>query len=174
MNEIIEIKKMLDRYYEGESTDADEQRLHEYFASDRVVTELQPYRSIFAYLKREKDEQTVQERRHSALDAESPKNNSLIIRRLRVKPAMTSSMQSRRVKWWYAAASVAACLLVATFFVREYQPKPQTLCTGTYVMVNGVCYDDLALVKKYATETIDMVTKPVGNGSATDALDFLN
>jgi hypothetical protein len=150
MNEIIEIKELLDRYYEGESTDADEQRLREYFTSDRVAAELQPYRSIFAYLKQERT-------------SNDPVRFTLSIKN-----------QQSKMKWWYAAATVAACLLVGTFIAREFQPAPQNLCTGTYVMVNGVCYNDLVLVRKYATETIDMVTMPFGNGSATDALDFLN
>ena len=150
MNEHIEIKKLLDRYYEGESTDADEQRLREYFTSDEVDAGLQPYRSIFAYLKHEK---------------EHPVEEAAII--------TLPVVQQRRVRWWYGAAAAVACLLVATFLIREFQPATQTACVGTYVMINGVCYDDLALVKKYATEAIDMVTQPFGS-SVTDALDFLD
>ena len=150
MNEIFEIKKLLDRYYEGESTDADEQRLHEYFTSDNVAAELHSYRSIFSYLKHEKEHASEK------------------------RPVITLPVkQSRRIKWWYATAAAVACLLVATFFAREYQPAHQASCTGTYVMVNGVCYDDPALVRKYAIEAIDMVTQPLSS-SVTDALDFLN
>jgi len=149
MNEIVEIKELLDEYYEGETTDADEQRLREYFISDRVAVELQPYRSIFAYLKHEKEKFQV-----SGLKFE------------------VSGLKFQISRWWYAAAAVA-CLIAGTFLVREFQTKPENLCTGTYVMINGVCYDDLALVRKYATETIDLVTQPFGDSSATDALDFL-
>ena len=146
MNEIIEIKELLDRYYEGETSDADEQHLREYFTADGVAAELQPYRSIFAYLKHEKEKFSVFSFQFSAV---------------------------KSVKWRYAAAAAVACLIAGTFFVREFKPAPKNLCTGTYVMVNGVCYDDMALVRKYATETIDMVTQPFSNDSATDALDFL-
>ena len=142
MNEHIEIKKLLNRYYEGESTDAEEQRLREYFSSNKVAAELQPYRSIFAYLQEQKSE--------------------------------IKNRKSKIINWWYAAAAAVACLLTATFLIHEFQPKPQVLCEGTYVMINGICYDDLALVRKHATETIDMVTKPFGDGSATKALDFLD
>ena len=142
MNEHIEIKELLNRYYEGESTDADEQRLREYFTSDEVAAELQPYRSIFAYLQEQKSK--------------------------------IKNRKSKIVNWWYAAAAAVACLFFATFLVREFQPKPKVLCEGTYVVINGICYDDLSLVRKYATETIDMVTKPFGDGSAADALDFLD
>ena len=161
MNEIIEIKELLDRYYEGESSDADEQRLREYFTSDEVAAELQPYRSIFACLQHEKEE----------FEVSSSKFEVCLRRGLRRSDSKFKI--SRSVKWWYAAAAVA-CLLVGTFLVREFQPKPKNLCTGTYVMINGICYDDLTLVRKYATEAIDLVTQPFGNGSATEALDFLD
>jgi len=153
MNDIIEIKELLDKYYEGESSDMDEQRLHEYFSSDRIAAELQPYRSIFAYLKHEKEEFEVSDFKSDVSD---------------LKPVI-----SRSVKWWYAAAAVA-CLLTGTFFLREFRPAPKNLCTGTYVMINGICYDDLALVRKYATEAIDLVTQPFENSSAIEALDFLD
>ena len=149
MNKYIEIKELLNRYYEGETTDADEQRLREYFTSDEVDERLQPYSAIFAYLKHEK---------------EHPAKEAAII----TLPAI----EQRRIKWRYVAAAAVACLLVATFLVREHQPAPQIACTGTYVMINGICYDDMALVRKYATEAIDMVTQPFGS-SVTDALDFL-
>ena len=152
MNEHIEIKKLLDWYYEGESTDADEQRLREYFTSGEVDAGLQPYRSIFAYLKHE---------RERPLEVSSFKFQVTKIKN-----------QKSKIRW-YAVAAAVACLLVATFLTREYQGAPQNLCIGTYVMVNGVCYDDPALVSKYAIEAIDMVTQPFGS-SVTDALDFLD
>ena len=150
MNEIIEIKELLERYYEGESSDADEQRLREFFTSDGVAAELQPYRSIFAYLQHEK---------------EHPSQEQAII---------SPAIPLRRINRWYAAAAAVACLLAGTFLVREFQSKPKNLCVGTYVMINGICYDDMALVRKYATETIDLVTQPFDNASVTDALDFLD
>ena len=158
MNEYVEIKELLDRYYEGETTDADEQRLREYFTSDNVAAGLQPYRSLFAYIQHEKEEFQV-----SGLPSASPSGFKFQV----------SDFKFQVSRWWYAAAAAVACLLFATFLARENQPAPQIACAGTYVMVNGVCYDDLALVRKYAAEAIDQITQPFGNGSAADALDFL-
>ena len=163
MNKHIEIKELLNRYYEGESTDADEQRLRAYFTSDEVAAELQPYRSIFAYL---------QSGRSVPLQSPCPVLN-INTEFASGQKSKTKNRKSKIVKWWYAAAAAIAILLTATFLVREFHPKPQVLCEGTYVVINGICYDDLSLVRKYATETIDMVTKPFGDGSAADALDFL-
>ena len=160
----MKIKELLDRYYEGETTDAEEQRLREYFSSDDVAVELQPYRSIFSYLNHERQ----------VPGSGSGFNQSCIIQKSKITCAGQVRSKNRKSNWWYAAAAAVACLLTATFLIHEFQPKPQALCEGTYVMINGICYDDLALVRKYATETIDMVTQPFGNGSAADALDFLD
>ena len=162
MNEIIEIRKLLEMYYEGESTDADDQRLREYFTSDRVATELMPYRSIFAFLKQEKEEFEVSGSKFE------------VCSRRGLRRSDSKFKISRPVNWRYAAAAAVALLLAGTFLLREFRPASKNLCTGTYVMVNGVCYDDLALVRKYATEAIDLVTQPFGNGSAIEALDFLD
>ncbi len=149
MNRISEIKETLDRYFEGTSSDADEQQLCEYFTSDEVAEELQAYRSIFAYISREKD---------------TPKEACPVI------PLKSHS----RVKIWYAVAGIVASVILAVVLFKEQQPTATANCTGTYVMVNGVCYTDMSLVSKYATEAIDQVTKPIGDNAVTDALDFLD
>jgi hypothetical protein len=148
MNEYMEIKELLVKYYEAASTDEDEQRLREYFTSGNVATELLPYRSIFVWLQHER---------------ENPSEK------------IVPTVQPRRAGWWYAAAAVAACLLGVVFFVSKHQPEPQTTaCTGTYVMVDGICSDDLSLIRKYAVETIDLVTQPFEDSSPTDEPTFLN
>ena len=155
MNEIIKIKALLERYYEGESTDSDEQCLYEYFNSNNIADELKPYRSIFVYLQYEKEHQSDQYNLESAAI---------------IEPAVPF----RPNKWQLMAIAAAACLLAFIFLPREKQSSSKYLCSGTYVMVDGVCYDDLSIVSKYAAEAIDQVTRPIGENSATAALDFLD
>ncbi len=157
MNHTDRIKELLERYFEGTSTDADESQLREYFSSEHVDEELKVYRSIFAYLKREKGQPS------------EPEKNTL--ERVAI---IEAEIPLRPVKWWHIASVAAACLLAFIFFPREHQPALQTLCTGTYVMVDGVCYDDFSLIRKHATETIDQIIQPVGNDAAIDALNFLD
>ena len=150
MNQLIEIKEALNKYFEGESSDTDEQQLREYFTSGDVAEELMPYRSIFAYLNREK---------------ENPKKI--------IFPGI-SIRRNNRIKIWYAAAGVAASILLAVALFVDKQSSPSATCVGTYVMVEGVCYSDLSLVSKYAVEAIDRVTKPIEGNAAINALDFLD
>ena len=145
-----EIKKMLEKYYEGETTDADEMRLCEYFASNDVATELQPYRSIFAYIRHEK---------------EHPSKEPEVI----VLPAI----KRRPAKWLYVAAAAVACLLTTTFLFREFS-QPQVLCAETFVMIDGVRYYDLELVRKYAAEAIGMIATSYDSDNFIDVLEFIN
>jgi hypothetical protein len=149
MNHISEIKKILDRYFEGMSSDADEQQLCEYFTSNEVTEELQAYRSLFAYISRAKE--------------------------IPVEACSVISLKPHgRAKIWLFIAGVAASIILVAVFLNEQQPAATNNCTGTYVMVNGVCYTDVSLVSKYATETIDQVTRPIGDNAAVNALDFLD
>jgi len=138
MNEHVEIKELLDKYYQCETSVADVQRLKEYFTSDNIAAELQPYRAIFACLQHER---------------ENPSEDAQII----TLPAV----QPRRFKLWYAAAAIAACLSGVIFLVHKHQSAAPASCTGTFVMVNGVCSSDMSILKKYAVETIDLITQPV-------------
>ncbi len=45
--ETQEIKQLLQRYFDGESTDADEKKLEAYFAGDEVADELKEYAEFF-------------------------------------------------------------------------------------------------------------------------------
>jgi hypothetical protein len=190
MNGYIEIKELLDKYYKGLSTDADEQCLREYFTSGDVAAELLPYRSIFAYLQSEREHPAaeatpiilpaVQPRRVRWWSSAKPLRRErrrnvaadVPVRQVRWRSA---AVPVRRIRWWFAAVAVAACLSGVVFLVRKHQPVPPTAeCTGTYVMVNGVCYDDISLIRKYAVETIDLVTQPFENSSPSDDPSLLN
>jgi hypothetical protein len=151
MNEYPEIKELLDKYYDVKTTEADDRRLREYFTSGNVADELQCYRSIFAYLQNEREH-----------PSDSTPTVALPVAR------------SRRIGWRYAVAAAAACLLGTTFLVRKNEPVAPVPCTGTYVMVNGVCYDDVAYIKRYAVKTIDLMTQPFENGCPIEELNCLN
>jgi hypothetical protein len=152
MNEYIEIKELLAKYYEVKSTEADEQRLREYFTSGNVDAELQPYYSIFACLQNER---------------EHPLEDTLSF----TLPVVQSRWRVRR---WYVAAAIAACLLGVTFFIHKNQPVVPASCTGTYIIVNGVIYDDVTYLKKHAVKTIDLITQPFENGYLIDDINCLN
>lgn len=56
--ERVEINKILDRYFEGETSLQEEKRLRTYFNSEKVVPELEPYKAMFAFYENESKKST--------------------------------------------------------------------------------------------------------------------
>ena len=50
MESIVDIRKMLDRFYAGESTLEEERKLQDYFSAARIAEELIPDRDLFRSL----------------------------------------------------------------------------------------------------------------------------
>jgi len=53
------IEQLLEKYFEGETTLAQEQELRAYFSSDLVAEHLKAYQPMFAYFNREKEQTLV-------------------------------------------------------------------------------------------------------------------
>lgn len=83
------IEKILDKYFEGATSVAEENELKEYFSSADVAKHLKPYRSIFGYFSQEKKQQFAQE-----IPLQTKKRNTVI--------------------WLFVAASVVVMLGVGT------------------------------------------------------------
>ncbi|MDR1672745.1 MAG: hypothetical protein LBS09_04695 [Bacteroidales bacterium] len=143
MNQADDIKKLLERYFEGTSSDEDEQRLRTYFISAHVADEWQPYRPIFECIARK--------------------------RRERETPVRQMSHYGKYWVWTAAAACIALAVWLPSRFAQRQQP---VTCTGTFVMVDGHCSNDLELVKKYAILTLDRMSEP--SEEQYDPLDFLD
>ena len=147
MNEHNNIKQILERYFEGVSSDADEQCLRNYFSSNNVDEELKIYQPIFAYIAREqqKAKQTLPQKKHS-------------FRRYRLIIC--------------SAAAILGAVIVLMSGLFSKQPAFNAECTGTFVMIDGICYSDLSLVSKHALKTLDQITS--SQKGFYNALDFLD
>ncbi len=100
------IEQLLEKYFEAETSMAEEKELKDYFASPNVAQHLEQYQPIFGYAVQAKQEQF----------------NAVI-------PLKTSKRKS--VVWVSVAASAAILLGVGLFTYTHYeQPKPQDL--GSY------------------------------------------
>lgn len=100
------IEKLLDKYFEAETTLAEEKELKAYFSSDNVAPPLEQYKAIFGYATQAKQEQFT---------ASIPLNTT----------------KRKGVFWLSIAASVAVLLSVGLFTFNHYnQPVSEDL--GTY------------------------------------------
>jgi len=104
--ELDRIEQLLEKYFEAETSIAEENELKEYFTSSDVAPPLEQYKSIFGYAVQAKQEQ------FSATN-----------------PLQTKKRKS--VVWISVAASVVVLLGVSVFTYHHYnQPKSNDL--GTY------------------------------------------
>jgi hypothetical protein len=99
------IEQLLEKYFEAETSIAEEKELKEYFASSNVAQHLEQYKSLFGYVFQAKQEQFT---------ATIPLNTK----------------KRKNVVWLSVAASVAVLLGVSLYTINIDKPKSNDL--GTY------------------------------------------
>jgi len=104
--ELDNIRLLLDRYFEGETTLEEEKTLAAYFASAEVADDLVPYRPMFGYFA-------------EAREMEPERTMALPVKR-------------NRMRWIPAAASVVLLLGAGTFAYFHYEEAPRSQELGTY------------------------------------------
>jgi len=107
--ELDKIENILDKYFQGETTIAEEKELKEYFSSSNVAQHLEQYKPLFGYFSQVKQQKTTQE-----------------------IPLQT---KKRNVAWLSIAASAVVLLGIGTFYyVSEEQTTPVVAQSelGTY------------------------------------------
>jgi hypothetical protein len=88
------IEKLLEKYFEAETTLAEEEQLKEYFSGDKIAEHLSEYRSYFGYLK------------------EAPKDKSIKTIELPIE---------RRFNMKFISIAASVLLMVSVFSYQQYQ-----------------------------------------------------
>lgn len=100
------IEKLVEKYFEAETTIAEEKELKNYFASSDVAQHLEQYKPIFGYATQAKQEQFT-----ATIPLKTKKRSSVV--------------------WLSVAASVAVLLSVSLFTFNHYN-QPASEDFGTY------------------------------------------
>ncbi|MFB3388978.1 hypothetical protein [Flavobacterium sp. LAR06] len=103
------IGNILEKYFQGETTIAEEKELKEYFSSPNVAQHLEQYKPMFGYFSQVKQQKTTQE-----------------------IPLQT---KKRNVAWLSIAASAVVLLGIGTFYFASQKTTTQTVAQselGTY------------------------------------------
>ena len=145
--DIKTMKRLLDRYLDGDTTNDEEQLLHSLFAKagDDMPEEWRAYRSLFAF---------------EDAEAETPADGEMAgERHARIIPITTHVSKSR----WknIAVACVAAMLVVGGIipFLTGHQPStPQEENASNYAVIDGRRTTDSATVKQQALEALNTVS----------------
>jgi hypothetical protein len=131
MDKTAGIKLLLDKYFEGNTSLWEEQYLRDYFSSKTIDKELVGYAPLFQYIKTERvEKQTTTHRFYT-----------------------TGNIMMRSL------IGAAACVLLLLGFIlspnQVVQPfENEDGCIGTYVRIDGTCYNNLELVFSHAAQAI--------------------
>lgn len=124
------MQRLVDRFFDGETTIEEESRLYAYFAGNDVADELLPYREIMADF--------------GSLPYE--------------EKATEVPLKAKRRRLWPVVAAVAASLLVffgAWQFYRAHTYETlASLYGGSYIIVDGKRIDDLRQIKPQIERTL--------------------
>ena len=107
--ELDRIEKLIDKYFEGETSIAEEKELKNYFSSSDVAQHLEQYKSVFGYFSQ----------------AQSQQFNATI---------PLKAKKRTNVAWLSIAASVVILLGIGTFMYTKTNDKPSSQLSdlGTY------------------------------------------
>jgi hypothetical protein len=129
----MNIDELVNKYFEGETSEEEERRLRSFFASDKVPQRLAVYKPMFAYFDEE-------------------------IRKRCVKPEKKRPAIRRIILYGMSAA--AACLVLLLGIKPFLFPPDPCLCSGNYVVINGRCYTDIQKIKELAFDALQEVATP--------------
>lgn len=107
--ELDKIENILEKYFQGETSIAEEKELKEYFSSSNVAQHLEQYRPMFGYFSQVKEQKSTQE-----------------------IPLQT---KKRNVAWLSIAASVVVLLGIGTFYFVSQKTTTRAVAQselGTY------------------------------------------
>ncbi len=100
------IEQLLEKYFEGQTSIAEEKELTSYFSSTNVAQHLEQYKLVFDYYSQTKQQEFTQE--------------------------IPLKTKKRKVMWLSIAASVAVLLGVATFYSLNNQQSEIEQGLGTF------------------------------------------
>lgn len=118
--ELNKIEYILEKYFQGETSIAEENELKEYFSSSNVAQHLEQYQPIFGYFSQIKQQKSTQELENLVRTGEA------------IPPLQT---KKRNVAWLSIAASTVVLLGIGTYFyISEKNAAPVAAQSelGTY------------------------------------------
>jgi hypothetical protein len=129
------INELLEKYFSGETTLAEEKELKQYFSAGNVAVEHEPYRALFRTFKQE-----LQQRATTPLIKVLPKQ------------------QTAKSIWikTFAYSGIAAIILLAIWIQRPQEQE-------TYAVVSGNRIENTEYAQKYAEKKLNKVNQILKN-----------
>ena len=106
--ELNKIENILEKYFQGETSIAEENELKDYFSSSNVAQHLKQYQPIFGYFSQVKEQKSTQELESLTRTGE----------------AIPLQTKKRNVAWLSIAASAVVLLGIGTYFYISENTTP--------------------------------------------------
>lgn len=126
-NEKINIRQLLEKYFEGQTSLDEECLLRKYFMQDDIPESLQIYKPMFAFFNEERGEE------------ELPKKNRSSVR-----------------MWLRIAGMSAAASIVLFFSVRFFSHKDVDIHSESIVYIDGKKYTDIKTIRSQTLNTLEI------------------
>ncbi|NDV69265.1 hypothetical protein [Dysgonomonas sp. 25] len=123
------IEELLERFFEGKTSIAEEKELYSFFTGEDVPEKLLPYKQVFAYFENQLEQEL----------ADKDKTEEML-------PPMPKAKHSIARKWIITLASAAAIALIIAS-VSSLFHKPFDPYEGSYIVRNGVKIVDVKQIK---------------------------
>ncbi|WP_314664565.1 hypothetical protein [Prevotella aurantiaca] len=134
--QIDDINKLVQKYFDGETTANEEQQLRCFFAQDPLLVpnELKPLCALFRWENQERG-----------------KDDTILSEPV---PETTTTQQRKRLPNWFVAAVSAAAAVVITMLVMQQKGSQ----TSDYAFVNGERITNKEVVQREAEAALNMVS----------------
>lgn len=132
-NMTADIERLIERFFDGDTTLDEERQLYRFFARGEVPAELEKYREMFADF--------------GSLDTQAPVLGTQTSAPVGQKPTVSPR---RRLLWRAVAGIAAAVLIIAGAVIYAGLHEERMLARayeGSYMIVNGQRIDDLRAIK---------------------------
>ena len=126
----MKIEELLEKYFEGDTSAAEEKWLRAFFASTDVPEEFLPYKAMFAYF----DEEIAVAKKPA--------------KRFFIRPA------------YRILLGVAASLLILLGVYGTWFLQGTRFCAENYVVINGRCYTDMHTIRTVAFDALQEFSSP--------------
>ena len=143
--ELDNVEKLLQKYFEGETTLSEEKELKVYFTRESVAPHLEKYKSLFQFFSTE----------------------SQVIATSEIK------LRTNKMSWYTKIGVAASIVLIMGLFMTNLSTRENTNKTPVLVMEEGLgTYDDPQIALQKTKEALDLVAQLMNEGK--NDLVYLN
>lgn len=151
MKDIVEIKTLIERFFEGDTTLAEEQWLYDYFKQTKELPEeLEAYRETFLGF----DAICLSDAPSAEITMVEPKES------LPISEQAVSSTPPKYRGWWKTMVGIAAMIAIVVGSVWTFQTyqriQLQNIYGGSYMIVDGKRIDNLREILPQIKSTLSL------------------